>query len=129
MHRTILAIAVVALALVTSACTGKSDVTEAMPGSYVTVPVTDEQVMSAARFAVDAQQKAMSAAGETAALELVGILAAEQQVVSGINYRLKLRVKHNGAEQTADAVVWWQAWRQPDPHRLTSWAWNQPAGK
>jgi hypothetical protein len=23
-------------------------------------------------------------------------------------------------EQTADAVVWWQSWRQPDPCQLTA---------
>jgi hypothetical protein len=87
-------------------------------------PVTDDQVMSAARFAVEAQHKALSADGENAALELVSVLAAEQQVVSGINYRLELRMKHNGAEKTAAAVAWWQAWRKPDPYQLTSWDWR-----
>ena len=86
--------------------------------------MTDDQVMSAARFAVEAQHKALSADGENAALELVSVLAAEQQVVSGINYRLELRMKHNGAEKTAAAVVWWQAWRKPDPYQLTSWDWR-----
>jgi hypothetical protein len=129
MQRQILAIAMVALALVASACAGKSEGPTAMPGSYATVPVTEEQVISAARFAIDAQHEAMSAAGETVSLELVSIVAAEQQVVSGINYRLKLRVNHNGAEETADAVVWWQAWREPDPYRLTSWAWTESAGR
>jgi hypothetical protein len=87
-------------------------------------PVTDDQVMSAARFAVDAQQRALSADGKNAALELVSVVAAEQQVVSGVNYRLELRVRHNGAEKTAAAVVWWQAWRKPDPYQLTSWDWR-----
>jgi hypothetical protein len=59
-----------------------------VPGSYATVPVTDDQVMSAARFAVDAQKMALSVDGKKAALELVRVLAAEQQVVSGVDYRL-----------------------------------------
>jgi len=87
-------------------------------------PVTDDQVLSAARFAVGAQQKALSVDGKNAALELVSVLAAEQQVVSGVNYRLELRVKRNGAEKTAAAVVWWQALRKPDPYQLTSWDWR-----
>jgi hypothetical protein len=33
-------------------------------------------------------------------------------------------VKHDGVEKTADAVVWWQAWRKPDPYQLTSWTWR-----
>jgi len=125
MQKTTLVICIVSLALGASACVGNNaDVPKTMPGSYATVPVTDDQVMSAARFAVDAQQKALSADGKNAALELVSVLAAEQQVVSGVNYRLELRVRHNGAEKTAAAVVWWQAWRKPDPYQLTSWHWR-----
>lgn len=124
MRRTILAIGVLAIALGASACAGNPEVPKAMPGSYETVKVTDGQVLSAAKFAVDAKQKALSAAGETTALELVGVLAAERQVVAGVNYRLELRVRRNGAEQVADAVVWWQSWRQPDPYQLTSWDWR-----
>jgi hypothetical protein len=47
-----------------------------VPGSYATVPVTD------------AQKMALSVDGKKAALELVRVLAAEQQVVSGVDYRL-----------------------------------------
>jgi hypothetical protein len=52
-----------------------------MPGGYATVPVTDDQVMSAARFAVDARQQAVSTEGRTATLEPARVLAADQQVV------------------------------------------------
>ena len=95
-----------------------------MPGAYTAVPVTDEKVVSAAAFAIDAKRKAMLAAGEPAALELVIIQRAEQQVVAGLNFRLELRVKWNGKEHPARAMVWWQAWRKPDPYRLTSWEWK-----
>jgi hypothetical protein len=125
MQGKIIAIGVTALALAAGACASETPVPKAiMPGSYASVAVTDAQVMAAAAFAIDAQIQAMAAAGETAALELVSILTAEQQVVSGVNYRLKLHLKRNGAEQTANAVVWWQAWRQPDPYQLTSWNWK-----
>jgi hypothetical protein len=57
-------------------------------------------------------------------LELVTILQAEQQVVAGMNYRFKLRVKLKGKETTADAIVWWRAWRKPKPYQLTLWTWK-----
>ena len=97
---------------------------ETVPGAYTAVPVTDEKVASAAAFAIDTKRKAMLAAGEPAALELVSIQRAEQQIVAGLNFRLELRVKWNGKEHAARAVVWWQAWRKPDPYRLTSWEWK-----
>ena len=97
---------------------------EAVPGAYAVVPVTDEKVVSVAAFAMDAKRKSMLAAGEPATLELVSIQRAEQQVVAGLNFRLELRVKRNGKEHAADAVVWWQAWRKPDPYQLTSWEWK-----
>jgi hypothetical protein len=40
-----------------------------------------------------------------------------------MKFRLRLKVKHDGREKLAEAVVWWQAWRKPDPHELTSWRW------
>ena len=104
-----------------------ADVTSAprsMPGGYSAVPVNQSEVTQAAAFAVEAERQALKAAGQPALLELMSVLTAEQQVVAGVNYRLSLKVKRNGQEQLADAVVWWQAWRQPDPYRLTSWAWR-----
>jgi len=97
---------------------------EAVPGAYTAVPVTDEKVVSAAAFAIDAKRKSMLAAGEPATLELVSIQRAEQQVVAGLNFRLDLQVKRNGKEHAANAVVWWQAWRKSDPYQLTSWEWK-----
>jgi hypothetical protein len=34
-------------------------------------------------------------------------------------------VKLDDTEKEAEAVVWWQAWRKPDPYQLTSWIWKR----
>ncbi|MEW6666933.1 MAG: cystatin domain-containing protein [Thermodesulfobacteriota bacterium] len=94
---------------------------QSMPGGYAATSVTNQEVVAAAAFAIKAQEKA---GGETARLELVEILGAESQVVAGMNYRLKLKVKLNGKERAAEAIVWWQAWRKPEPYQLTSWNWK-----
>lgn len=99
---------------------------ESKPGGFAPASVASKEVVAAATFAVETQQKAIreQPSEASAGLELVSIQAAEQQVVSGINYRLKLKVKHNDKDKTAEAIVWWQAWRQPDSYRLTSWRWE-----
>jgi hypothetical protein len=97
-----------------------------IPGGYSRIAVTNKQVMDAAAFAVKVQQKAMQnpQRGPSAKLELVDIVGAEQQVVAGMNYRLKIKVKVDGREKDAEAVVWWQAWKKPEPYQLTSWNWK-----
>lgn len=99
---------------------------QTMPGGYAKASVTKKDVQEAAAYAIKAQAKTMQGQEEKRAtkLELVEILTAEEQVVAGMNYRLKLQVKVNGKEKQADAVVWWQPWRKPDPYQLTSWKWN-----
>lgn len=95
----------------------------AMPGGYSAASTNEKEVISAAHFAVSAQQKVINANAQTTPtkLELVKIVKAESQVVAGFNYRLRLKVRINGTEKTADAVVWWQPWRKPNPYQLTSW--------
>lgn len=93
---------------------------EPMPGGYAAAAVTDQQVIRAASFAIKAQEKV---SGKT--LELIKILEAKSQVVAGMNYRLKLKVRMNGKVRTAEAIVWWQAWRKPEPYQLTSWKWKK----
>jgi hypothetical protein len=97
-----------------------------MPGGFSKASITEKEVVDAVNFAVKAQEKAMqdSKSGQAGKLELVKILDAEQQVVAGMNYRLTLKVKVDGKEKQADAVVWWQAWRKPEPYQLTSWKWS-----
>jgi hypothetical protein len=100
---------------------------QTMTGGFARAAVTNKEVAAAAEFAIEAQQKAMQEpSGQPARLELVKILEAEEQVVAGVNYRLKLKVQENGRERQAEVVVWWQAWRKPDPYRLTSWRWAEP---
>ena len=104
-------------------------------GGFAVVSTTEREVKSAAAFAVKAQQTALrkEAVGlddpkakpqPIPRLALVRIVGAEHQVVAGMNYRLQLRVTLDGEEKTADALVWWQAWRKPEPYQLTSWTWK-----
>ncbi|MDR3569015.1 MAG: cystatin domain-containing protein [Syntrophobacteraceae bacterium] len=96
-------------------------------GGFSKVSVADKDVRKAAAFAVQAQAKAMRGQEKGAAttLKLVKILAAEKQVVSGMNFRLELGVKVNGRYKRAEAVVWLQPWRKPNPYELTSWKWTE----
>jgi len=110
--------------LAMTACAAVDSAPQSTPGAYAAASVTDPNVQAAARFAIDAEQQALLKAGESGTLDLVAILGAEQQVVAGINYRLRLRVRRNGQAQDAEALVWWQAWRKPDPYQLTSWQWQ-----
>ncbi len=98
-------------------------------GGYSVVASGDKGVIAAAEFAVTAQQKAMNGRDGAAPVELklVELLDAQKQVVSGINYRIRLKVMHAGVEKQADAVVWWQAWRKQDPYKLTRWIWDDGA--
>lgn len=97
---------------------------QAVVGGYSSASTKSEDVMKAATFAVAAQQKAVNAKGKSTPvnLELVKVLSAESQVVAGTNFRLQLRVKVNGEEQKAEAIVWWQPWRKPNPYELTAWS-------
>lgn len=98
-----------------------------VPGGFAEAQLESEEVKAAAAFAVKAQKKSLEQRArdrEDVKLELVCILKAEQQVVAGMNYRLRLNVKLNGVEKTADVVVWWQAWRKPEPYEVTSWEWK-----
>lgn len=87
-----------------------------LTGGFSKASVSDQEVKAAADFAVAAQ-----AAEEKKKIELVSITAAEAQVVAGMNYKLTLKVLVDGKKQTAEVLVWWQAWRQPDPYQLSSW--------
>ena len=95
-------------------------------GGYSEAAVSETNVAAAVAFAITAEEKTLREKGDEAParLELVAILHAQQQVVAGMNYRLTLKVKQNGRDREAEAVVWWQAWRSPDPYQLTSWKWK-----
>ncbi|MFM7138311.1 MAG: cystatin domain-containing protein [Planctomycetota bacterium] len=92
------------------------------PGGWSEVAVTDEGVVAAAAFAVQARQKARRENGDKGTLSLEKVAAAEQQVVQGMNYRLTLRVLDQGTARTAEAVVWARVWLdEDDRYQLTSW--------
>ena len=112
--------------LFTAACPIACMAQQSIPGGYAGASLTNGEVVAAAAFAIKAQQIAMTREGDVKppGLELVTIMGAEQQVVAGMNYRLQLKVKLDGKEKTAEAIVWWQAWRKPDPYKLTSWTWK-----
>jgi hypothetical protein len=98
---------------------------QTITGGYAKASVTKKEVQDAAAYAIKAQAKMMQSQkdGRQSSLELLKILSAEEQVVAGMNYRIKLQVKVNGKNKKADVVVWWQAWRKPEPYQLTSWKW------
>ncbi len=93
------------------------------PGGYTAAPAKSKDVVTAARFAVEAHGRSLT---NGPALALERIASAESQVVAGTHYRLLLVVREGREkkERSAEAVVWWQPWRTPDPYQLTSWTWK-----
>lgn len=110
--------------LLMAACAKVDPAPQSIQGAYASASVTDPNVQAAASFAIDAERQALLKAGEAGTLDLVRLVGAERQVVAGVNYRLRLRLKRDGREQDAEALVWWQVWRKPDPYQLTSWHWR-----
>lgn len=70
-----------------------------MTGAYAIAELTDADVQTCANYAVDSRQPKGS-------VKLVKILSAEQQVVAGMNYKLKLAIMENGTAKTVSVVVW-----------------------
>jgi Aspartic acid proteinase inhibitor len=121
-YHSLLRVAFAALALVTGIAA--TSCSPPMPGGFSSVSISDSHVIAAASFAIAAQQKVLATEMPGARLDLVKINRARSQVVAGTNYVLQLTVKLNGLEQPAEATVWWQAWRTPDPYQLTAWSWK-----
>ncbi|MEI8342374.1 MAG: cystatin domain-containing protein [Verrucomicrobiota bacterium] len=110
--------------LFATACPVAGLAQKSMPGGYSVALTTDKGVLAAAAFAMNAEEKALQKNKQLTKLELVKILRAQQQVVAGVNYRMTLKVRLNGKAKEAESVVWYQAWRKPDPYQLTSWVWK-----
>lgn len=91
-----------------------------LSGSYSQVASNDELVVAAAEFAVAEQGKMQP----NTQLKLEKVSSAQQQVVAGMNYKLTLSVRVDGKVREAEAIVWWQAWRNPNPYILTAWEWK-----
>jgi hypothetical protein len=102
-----------ALCLAFGSATGLATQQTAAVGGYQKAPKDDPPVVAAAKFAVSDQQTKQ---GGT--VELVSIKRAETELVSGINYRLCLKVKVGGKSQTVTTIV---NKTLDDRHTLTSW--------
>jgi len=112
--------------VIATGCTTGNDLAHPAVGGYSAASVTNPEVIAAADFAIRATETAMRKKQDTqsAKLSLVKILSVQKQVVAGMNFRLNLKVNLNGTEKEAEAIVWWQDWRKPDPYRLTLWNWK-----
>lgn len=121
MNRIKVCIMLLVLLAATFPSTGRTAVNIA--GGYAEVSVTDSHVVEAAAFAVKAEEKAMQEkkVAPPAKLALVKILGARQQVVAGMNYRLKLKVRLDKTEKQAEAVVYRKL---SGACELTSWEWK-----
>jgi Aspartic acid proteinase inhibitor len=108
-----LPIVIILLALSLTIGIAPGSAAQQQTGGYQKAPKDDPPVVAAAKFAVSDQQTKQ---GGT--VELVSIKRAETELVSGINYRLCLRVKVNGKTQTVTTIV---NKTLDDRHTLTSW--------
>ena len=95
-----------------------SQAAEQIVGGYSEASITNAEVVAAAQFAVKAQAATPE---QKAVITLVELLSARQQVVAGMNYRLRLKVKVDGKVKEAEAVVWRKL---SGEHELTSWTWK-----
>ena len=114
---------IVVLLLASGALVGSALAAPPMPGGRQDSSVTNQWVVAAANFAVQAQQQALQkeAQGAAVSLALVTLVKAAEQVVAGMNYYLTLSVTLNGAPRTAEAVVYR---RFNGDQKLTSWTWK-----
>jgi hypothetical protein len=87
-------------------------------GGYSETSVTNTDVVAAAQFAV----KALAAMPERMpVIALVEILSAQQQVVAGLNHKLRLKLKVDGKDSDVEVVVWRKL---NGEHQLTSRVWD-----
>jgi hypothetical protein len=126
MKKKILTAGLTGLILFITLLPGNSPAQPSLHGGWSAAAVTNHEVITAAVFALRAEHVELQPdrSAKDVRLELVRILAAQQQVVAGMNYEFKLKVRLNGVEKEADAIIWWQAWRTPNPYELTSWTWQ-----
>ena len=125
MKKLIISLCILAVILCTALLNDRCLAGEQIAGGKSPAAVTKPEVVAAANFAITEQAKAIQKAQKTATkLSLVSIISAEEQVVSGMNYHLTLKVKLNGKVKKAEATVWWQAWNKETPYKLTAWKWK-----
>ncbi|MBV9242390.1 MAG: hypothetical protein JO314_10315 [Acidobacteria bacterium] len=89
-------------------------------GGYKDVDVSDSNVQEAAEFAVSAEAEKTNKE-----VHLISIHKAELQIVAGRNYRLCMKVRSQGGEDEADAIIFVQAVVYVDlkgNKKLSSWS-------
>ncbi len=99
--------------------------TPAIPGGWETVDRFSAKVKAVARFAVRKQNHLPSASNSE--IELGRVLYARQQVVSGVNYSVRLEVKHEGLTKIARAKVWFRPGSEKP--QLLKWSWLPSVNK
>lgn len=83
-------------------------------GAYSNVPLGDSSVKAVAAFAVAELNK-------TTPVTLVKIQSARRQVVAGMNYDLRLRVRSGRRNRVAHVIVWHKL---DGSYVLTSTSWT-----
>lgn len=91
-------------------------ITQRMTGAWSTVATDDPSVKKAAEKAIVFQA---DKTGES--LELLSIEKAQRQVVSGMNYKLTLKVRRNDQETMAKVTVWAKL---DGSYQVTEWWWK-----
>ncbi|XP_046554412.1 multicystatin-like [Haliotis rubra] len=79
----------------------------AMPGGFTDVDVNSTGVRNMTNFALGEINKLFSEQ-----LSLIEIISAKTQVVAGINYFLKFRVRNGNLNEICDVTIWEQLWTQ-----------------
>jgi hypothetical protein len=86
-----------------------------MPGAWASADPFDPDVQEAARFAV----QTFAVQGKRRVL-FKEVNDSRQQVVAGLNLKLRIQVSEDGVDRSASVTVW----RQPDGrYSLTEWIW------
>ena len=98
-----------------TAATSHAEVAAPRVGGFRAGAVTDPEVLKAAKFAVEEQAKKKGVG-----MELVSVESVEQQVVAGLNYKLRMTVKIGGQAQPVTATVWRKV-PLSEGYALTSW--------
>ncbi len=87
------------------------------PGGYHLLSNDDPETVSATKFAVGEKGRTF---GKT--IVLTSIVHAQRQLVSGVNYKLCLKVRVDGTSKRSEALVYRNPQKQ---YSLTSWTWGQ----
>ncbi len=101
-------LAALLLVVAVSSCSEKIHQTDLpqIVGGFSKSPVSDEDVMASAKFAVKAREEILKKDNKSAKVELIEIIDSSKQVVAGMNYKMNLKVRTDGKEETVEVVVW-----------------------